>query len=59
MEQWPANRVQMRLIGGKDFEKLGFPKEKPTDVIIYPKNDIVRKTENLNCKRTVCFKNNI
>ena len=40
----------MRLIGGKDFEKLGFPKEKPTDVIIYPKNDIVRKTENLNCK---------
>ena len=40
----------MYMVGGKDFEKLGFPKEKPTDVIIYPKNDIVRKTENLNCK---------
>ena len=26
------------------------PEGKPTDVITYPKNDIVRKTENLNCK---------
>ena len=26
------------------------PEGKPTDVIVYPKNDIVRKTENLNCK---------